>query len=396
MTLMRLIRVFSQRIAVHLYIIGIGLNHLISKAGSDILFLMVSRNSMLMCLFLLFSLSTLAAEGDIYTEVDGMGSSLQAALTDAKRNAVEKCIGSLLVSQTEIENFTLKKDFILVKTVGAIRKVEVLSETKNSDGSYFVRIRAIVSTSSIKEDLVAMQILLESMNKPRLMVLIDESGQPTVQNNLVSFMTDKGFDIIDSSAVEARNAFVGNDKKAAELGKLSGAEYIITGRASKDTGVGAFGMTSGQVALSVSIINCSTGRILTSKSDTASFAHVDGNMAVAEASKRVASSLFNDAIFEKLIVSFQDMVNNGMPLELMVENVKNFRLKKKVTGLIETLPDVVSVKQQGFRKGTVSYTVVYKGVADGLCENLDGKIIDSGGVFSVTDIIGSRVVASLQ
>ena len=357
---------------------------------------MALSKCMVVCLFLFLNLLTLGAEGDISTESDGLGTSLQAALTDAKRNAVEQCIGSLLVSQTEVENFVLKKDFILVKTVGAVKQVEVLSETKNSDGSYFVRIRAIVSTSSIKEDLVAMQILLESMNKPRLMVLIDEPGQPTVESNLVSFMTDKGFDIIDSNTVEARNALVGNDKEAAEIGKLNGAEYIITGRASKSTGGGAFGMTSGQVALSVSIINCSTGKILTSKSDTASFAHVDGNTALAKASERVASSLFNDAIFEKLIVSFQDMVNNGMPLEVVVENVKNFSLKKKVTGLIETLPNVVSVKQQGFKKGTVSYTVVYKGVADALCENLDGKIVDAGGVFSVTDIIGSRVVASLQ
>jgi len=357
---------------------------------------MVFRWFIAMYLISSLCLFTLGNGGDLTTEADGVGSSLQAAINDAKRSAVEQCIGSLLVSETEIENFTLKKDIILVKTVGAVKRVEVLSETKFAEDSFSVRIRAEVSTGSIREDLVAMQILLESMNKPRLMVLVDEPDPSTVGTSLERYLTEKGFDLLDNTALEGRAQLLQNDGDAARVGELAGAEYIITGQAEKSTGTGVYGMISGKVILSVRIINCSTGKILATESGDASFAHMDANVALSKASERVASSVFNDSLLDKLIVSFQDMVNNGVPVELVVQNVNNYGLKNHINGLLQTLPGVVSVRQNGFSAGSASFTVYYKGAVDSLCGGLDGKSVDLGGTFSITDVIGSRVMASLR
>lgn len=331
---------------------------------------------------------------DMISEADGRGTTEAAALLDAKRSAVEKGIGSLLISQTEIENFELKRDLILTRTVGAVKTYEVLKKVQNPDNTFYVKIRATVSTSSIKDDLVAMQILLESMDKPRLMVLIDEPNSPTVQSALVDYLKGKGFELVDRG-LSTSSATVANDALAAKIGKEGGAEFVIIGRASKTTGKGAFGMVSGQVSLSIRVVNCSTARIISSKSKNASFAHMDSEQALAKASERAANAVIDDSLFEELIASFQNTVNNGATLELTVNNVKNYKMQKQINATLASLPETVSVTKRSFTKGTLSLSVVYKGSADSLCDSIDGKSL-ANGTISVTDTTGNRIVLEVE
>ena len=331
---------------------------------------------------------------DMVVEADGGGTSEAAALLDAKRRAVELGIGSLLISQTEIENFELKRDLILTRTVGAVKTYEVLQKTQNLDHTFSVKIRATVSTSSIKEDLAAMQILLESMDKPRLMVLIDEPGSPTVETALVDYLKSKEFDLVDRG-LSAASALVANDTLAATIGREGGAEFVILGSASKKTGVGAYGMVSGQVSLSVRVVNCSTARIVSSKSENASFAHINGDMALAKASERAANALVDDSLFEEMIASFQNAVNNGTTLELTVHNVNNYKMQKQVRTVLASLSGTVSATRRSFSKGTLSLSVVYKGSADSLCDAVDGQQL-SGRTLSVTDATGNRIILDVE
>lgn len=349
---------------------------------------------MISIIALILVVSFSQASADIITEAEGCGLSEAAALLDAKRSAVEKGIGSLLISQTEIENFELKRDLILTRTVGAVKTYKVIRRVQNADGTLTVRIKATVSTSSIKEDLVAMQILLESMDKPRLMVMIDEPNSPTVETALVDYLKRKGFDLVDQrlSAVSETSS---SDALAAKVGREGGAEFVLTGRASKKTGAGAFGMVSGQVSLSIRIVNCSTARVISSKSKNASFAHMNGDMAMEEAAKRAADAVIDDSLFEELISSFQDTVNNGTTLELTVHHVTQYKMQKQIKKALASLPGTVSATKRSFSKGTLSLSVVYKGSADSLCDGIDGKALSSG-TLSVTEATGNRIVLEVE
>ena len=115
-------------------------------------------------------LSAQTQDNDITVQAEGFGISKKDALLQAKRNAVEKGIGTILISHTEINNFELQKDIILSRTIGSVKQYDILKEDTESDGSIFIRINALVSLASIKADLAALKILLESMDKPRMMV----------------------------------------------------------------------------------------------------------------------------------------------------------------------------------------------------------------------------------
>lgn len=106
------------------------------------------------------------AQEDITAEGVGLGANHDEALLAAKRDAIEKGIGMILISQTEIENFMLKKDLVITKTVGAVKTFQIISEAKEADGMIKIKIKASLSKSAMKEDLAAFQVLIESMDKP--------------------------------------------------------------------------------------------------------------------------------------------------------------------------------------------------------------------------------------
>ena len=56
--------------------------------------------------------------------------------------------------------------------MGSVKSYEKISEGKTDNGYFEVKIKAVLSRSSINRDFAAFHILIESMNKPRIMVII--------------------------------------------------------------------------------------------------------------------------------------------------------------------------------------------------------------------------------
>ncbi|MEN8143245.1 MAG: hypothetical protein ABFQ82_06570, partial [Thermodesulfobacteriota bacterium] len=215
-------------------------------------------------------------EGDVTIEAEGVGGSKAEALLAAKREAVSSGIGTILISETEVENFTLKKDVVLTRTIGAVRSYKVLDEKREGD-SFHARISAVVSLADIKEDLGALKILLESMDKPRMMVLIREESGNVADTAILDFLNQKEFDLVDAAAVAAlmqkdealiRKATEGDAVAAAQLGAANGAEFVIVGQVVKSTAanelLASSGMISGQANITARVINCSNARVIAS------------------------------------------------------------------------------------------------------------------------------------
>ncbi len=349
--------------------------------------------------------------GDITVEVDGLGSNKNDALLQAKRAAVEKGIGTVITSETEIKNYMLQKDVILTKTVGSVKKVDILSESPTSDGLYEVKIKAIVSVASIKNDLAALKILLESMDKPRVMVLIRETreGQTspefkTAETEIIDFLTGKEFNMVDPAQVAAlsgkddatiQKATEGDAAAAAKLGAANGAEVIIVGKA-----VGSVaapnpmlaGMQSGQADVNVKVVTCGTGQIITAKNGRAAHPHISKEQAIAMAIEKAAQKIMDQQIFEKVISAWQDMVNNGTTVNLSITGVSDFKVLKAVKDKITSLnTNVVKVVQRSFAKPNLSLEVLYKGTVESLCESLDDLKPTPETKLSVTDFSANNV-----
>ncbi len=347
-------------------------------------------------------------DGDITVTVDGLGLNKDDALLQAKRTAVEKGIGTVLISQTEVENFEVKKDIILTQTTGAVKHYDILNEEKQSDGAYFVKIKAVVSLDSIKADLAALKILLESMDKPRMMVMMKEESGNSAETAILDYLNEKEFDLVDPAAVAAlmqkdtemiKRATEGDAAAAAQIGAANGAEYVIVGKVAQGIVEGGVlastGLKSGQANITARVVNCSTAKIIASKAASAAVAHISEEVAKAKATAKAAKKLMDRKLFEKIVASFQDMLNNGIPLDVIVTNVKKFKLQKAVRQVIQELSSVVSVNKRKFGGGQLTLSVLYKGTPDSFSEEADGKAV-GGKTMAVTDMEGSRIVIELE
>ena len=350
-----------------------------------------------------------AAAGDrITVEAEAYGSSRSDALLKAKREAVSQGIGTVLVSETEIKNFILQKDRVLTRTIGSVLNYKVLDAKKEDDGTYFIKIRATVSTASIRQDLAALKILLESMDKPRMMVLVKEKDGRNAETAILDYLSEKGFDLVDAAAAAALmnkddalldRAVKGDPVAAAKIGAANGAEYVLVGSVAKSVGekngmLADVGMVSGQATISARVINCSTARVVASKNARAAAAHISAETAMNTAAAKAARQLMDRKLFEKIVASFQDTVNNGAVLEVEVRGVPDYRTQKAVKKALD-VEGVASLAKRSFSGGTLKLSVTFRGNADSFADKVDGRAV-KGKKLVVTDVTGNRLVINLK
>jgi len=370
-------------------------------------------------LLFIFSFNTLifAQDEEIIAEGTGLGANSDEALLAAKRNAIEKGIGTILLSQTEIENFMVKKDQIITKTMGSVKRYEKISEIKTSDGLYEIRIKAVLSKSSLSSDLAAFHILIESMNKPRTMVIIEEinmgkpvQGSSAAETYILKFLKDPyQFELIDPKVSESIRAsqekmaqISGDAAAAAHLGTQNGAEVIIVGKAesslAEKVSQNLGGMVSAQADVTLRAINCTTGSIIGSASGHGAMVHVSaetaGNQAITRATQKAIKELL-DAIVKE----WQNQQNNGILLSLTISGVTTFRVKNDIINTLSTLANVTGVYERNWDMQSKIFMVdvQYKGNANGFCTRIDGYKLKSGsGSIAVSGLNGLRISLIIQ
>jgi hypothetical protein len=197
-------------------------------------------------------------------------------------------------------------------------------------------------------------------------------------------------------------SLAGNDVEAAALGTQFGAEVLITGSAisrraealSKDLG----GMISVQADVTIKAISCATGRVIASASEHAAKVHVSpqtaGTQAIAAAADKCAKKML-----DALIKDWQNQANNGMPINITVNNVPTFRIKNNVIQTLRGIPGINGVYERSWnaQSGLLTVDIQYKGNPNGLATKVDGyKLTSGGGSLAVTGINGQEITLSVQ
>jgi len=338
--------------------------------------------------------------------------SREDAVRQAQRSAVEEAVGVFIHSESEVENFELKKDKIISRTQGYITRLTVLGARKNGD-LHEVTIQATVSLDKIKDDLVAMKILLESMERPTLMVLVEEDrqdmgpvGMSAAATKMTALLGDKGFDVVDEAQSErarqldqGRQALAGNTAAATMLGLNAGAQYVIVGRAVAHDAGEAYpgtGMKSIHASLQLMVVQTQTGLVLGSVVTNGVSAHVSPLTGADRALEQCARKAVDEYVVDAITRSFQDYLNNGAPLKVHVTGVTSFRTYKLIASEIETIDRVVSSKKEGWNKasGLLVLGRRFRGTSEGLAELLDARELGAS-MLEVVDFAPERVECNL-
>ncbi|MBI4051618.1 MAG: hypothetical protein HY400_03845 [Elusimicrobia bacterium] len=312
------------------------------------------------------------AEGMVpYNETDLPGTK-SAALAAAQRSAVEKAVGVYVSAKTRVEKAVLVESKILANTSGYISKYDVLKEGR--DGEYYkTRIRALVLLKKVGEDLENLGLLSAEVGNPRVAVLIEEtidgnpSDSPDASNALSSALIDRGYIIVDRSAMAgaATQKIIdavekGDLEGAVDLGQQVKAEVVLVGQGqaselkngAKDLG----GFVSYRGRVSLQAVRSGTGQILATTSQEASGLNVNKPLAAAKALEG-AAKLAGEEIAGKLLKSLK-----AQTLEIQIHQIKDLDQLKKFQENLSSQPEVKGVYLRNYSQGEASISISGTGI----------------------------------
>lgn len=328
--------------------------------------------------------------------VTGQGEERSDALRDAMRNAVEQVVGTLLSSQTLVQNAAVVQDEIFAKSQGFIQKYTVLKEYE-SGGIYFVQAKIDVNTEPDSKIVNKLQ-MLTMLNDPRIAVVIfsEEENQSYDMNSMgtsditgksdlisesavIQRLIDSGFTRVVDASVTAKirnsqflNSILNNERQlTGEIEEL-GADYLILGKSTSEAAnvvlpkwekiqrtsetamdVSSTGnqseqvvsnLISGRANISLRIIKADTGAIIGVYDATGQ--GVDGSIAAA---KKKALRQAGKTAGEFVLAQFSKQSGNIQSGVEILVNVDSMEQLQEIQKALKTIQGIQAVYLREFR-----------------------------------------------
>ena len=359
-------------------------------------------------LIIWLSISTLCAQVQTAQGV-GYGQTKDAAIEQAKRDAVEVGLGAFISSETVVTATSLS-DNIYSKAQGFVKTFKIVSEKKGPDGLWEVTLEAEVTQmlDQVMQDEAALQTLLNGMNRPRIIFMIKEinliDNTPTdfAETKLLSMFYEKGFDVVDRQLVAAlkgqpdyENALAGNVSAAATIATQLGAEVIVIGMAKISSGGKVYNMYSGQADLNGKIVRADTGEILAVVPNAhGKKPHISASTAGVNATNDAANKLGNE-IIRQLILKWSTQQSNFIKVYIVLKNADFMSYMTFESFLkAQTVSGIRNAYAKSLNDGVAEYEVEFEGKSQALAMGLSRTSPD-GLDFKVTGLSGNRITVEI-
>jgi len=341
---------------------------------------------------------------------EGMALNRDAAIEQAKRNAVENGLGAIMSSETVVKNAMVFSDNIYSKAQGFVKTFQVLSESQGPDGLWEVTIEAEVTQilDQILQDETALQVLLNSMNRPKIMFMVKEENLidkiPTdfAETKLLAMFYEKGFDVVDRQLVAAlqgkpdyAQALEGNVSAAAKIAAMLGAEVIVVGTIKISSGGKIYNMYSGQADMNAKIIRADTGEILAVVPQArGKKPHISESTAGVNATNQAAEDL-GQQIIKQLIRKWSTQQANFVKIYMVVSNADfgSYMLFESFLKA-QTVPGIRNAYAKSLNDGVAEYEIEFEGKAQDLAMGLVRTSPD-GFSFKIIGLSGNRITAEI-
>ena len=331
----------------------------------------------------------------------------------ALRDAVEKAMGTVIVSDSETKDFELVKDRVLSTSAGYVKSFEV-TEAKDAGATYVVKVKAKVGKADLDKDLQAQMLLIRQMGFPRLALLVAEQhvgqaapsawwgtqgggaspgavitiDQRLAENVLIEEWRPRGFSFVDLEALggklKAANVVSTNPSanQVRELANITEADVIIMGTAvATENGDLArlMGDTSGRVsmksctaALSLRAFNADSGEIIAAGSAQKTFNHVSVPTCERTALS-MATKTMSEELQKKILEVWRSRQGGSSRVRMTVKNLDGYGTLSAFKKALATVRGVQGVDQKSFRNGTADLDLqVDGGDTEALAGDLEG------------------------
>lgn len=331
--------------------------------------------------------TTVTAEGVASVTQGRADVARDVALEDALRRAVEQVIGTMVESETLVQNFQLVSDKIYTQTKGYVTNYQIVSERQDG-GMYRVTVKASVDAGHLQTDLQALGLLYRRMNKPRVMAVIAErhagagSSDPAGETEIIRLLVEKGFKVVDQAQIrtiresdQVKRAAEGDAKSAQLLGRQYGAEILIVGEAFSEGAMrgGMLGdLVSVRGRLQAKAIRADTGDILAAEGALSPGVDISeqvaGKKAVVAAAKK-----WLDAALPVILDRWAKELGGDNSVQLVVSGLSLPQVGAFKDVLRTQVRGVKDLQQRSYVANTATLDVELKGTAQTLADDLPRK-----------------------
>ena len=299
------------------------------------------------------------------------------AIEDALRRAVEQAVGSMVESETAIENYQLLSDKIYSHSSGYVKNFDVVSE-KREGNLLRVTVSASVSSGDLSSELGAIGLLQRRMKNPRVMIMIAEDNilksdfwqLYSVSNSqsesvVMAAFKAKGFNVVDPNylrktvtAPDAKAAWSGNYDVAGRVGRKLGAEVVIVGQAISTRApntIAGSDLLSVSSSINATAVKAATGEVLAQASGQGTAAHIN-EVAALQQSMQKASEKVADSLISGILLAWKEETSGTRNLVMEVQDVTEPELEKVKSALLK-LRGVTDVLIRNFSEGSADLNI---------------------------------------
>lgn len=332
------------------------------------------KKLIVMILFLV--IPSMAYAGEIVTT--GQGATLEAAVHNAMRAAIEQEAGTFVDSKTWARNGQVIVDDIMVSSNGLIAGYEILRQGQ-SNGIFEVEIKSNVNSDEIQSTIMTAlhkKVIVETnMNDPRIAVAaFDADGEEyaEIENYIISGLQGQGFSrLIDLKQLDSSLKMrIQNASADPELRDSISNQYHVDYLVNVQVKILKTDK-SAAVLLMPRMISVNTGEVIYGGSFTGNarmFSNSGLEGAIQNASKRAAYAIANAALKQAakveqhftIIVTKPTMRTFGDDLD-------------SISSQIKSLQGVRNVFRRSLNSGVVQLDLNFDGTASELVDELEGN-----------------------
>jgi hypothetical protein len=313
-------------------------------------------------------------------------------------------VGVFLTSETRTKNFELLEDNIFKQSKGFARVKEITSEGATPNGTYRVRIKAVVSSQKL---VTSLRQVIRGFNDPRIGVYFNETldGKPAPGQAgsiaLAKALVNLGFRVLDPQQLEAKLsrdkliASLENPQALRQAQTTLGVDLIVTGtvRGTRITNPPKEVTDSGNLSISTvletKLIDVKTAQIVW----TDQFTDAEVGLAIDETASRaarVAAALSVNDLTERLLQYVQQGGEVAASVYLIkISGFKTFSTFNAFVQKLSTQTGVTNVQPRDFGP-IIEIEVEFKGSVQGLA-----VLLEKIGV-TITAITGGEIRANAK
>lgn len=318
--------------------------------------------------------------------VDGHGISREAAIHDALRQAVEQAVGTLVNSQTLVQNYMVLRDEVYTKSQGFVSDYSILSE-KWLNGEVVIQARVTVDAqpnSSLMTQLQRLKMIDVGLHDPRIGVVIAEHyirpiPDPAAETAIINQLTESGFRrMVDPGQLaqirrsDAIKAVINQGDAMAAVRLLANAplDYLIVGEAFAEyAGTDAgYNVISCRARVEARLIKVDTGEIIAAQGFHSGGIDIT-EFTAAKKSLNNAGKAAGKFFADKLMAY---AANPEKGLQIKVVSVNDYSVVNLLGRLLRQQTGITNAFLRDYQQGTALFDVNYSGSPDVLAEQLAG------------------------